>query len=393
MGESQADEEFQTVRELLVALGRACGDDDDLALHLEDYVVDYLTEHLGENLFVTIDEYEDREALSLYAKMSFYTDDAVNMWTLQFPVTIDEFHRYLDQLDLRVARLRAIVELATDAVDADSNDDVSVVEVLGRVFGASEAQVTQELGDDWCSLFGDDIAEGIASTPVRFLVWADRLVVGLDDEYVHLFAAATNGDTGDVGDVITHFDLGEEETISISEFARLLRMADTALDLGEQVTDSGDGSVDGPQPVRLLSESGAAFALLPVPSLSAANRAVGRTPVDLELLTPARLVRYLSRDVSLTFLEQLADALVQAATDPHPEQSVGTVEDRAAGLAVLVIDSAQFTVEVEFLINGDPDGDIPEQDGASFDLNRSSLISAAHDIQALLDALPGRGSR
>ena len=47
------------------------------------------------------------DELSLRPKLSFYTEDTVDMWVLEAPVSVHEFHKYLDELDLRVARERA----------------------------------------------------------------------------------------------------------------------------------------------------------------------------------------------------------------------------------------------------------------------------------------------
>jgi len=58
--------------------------------------------------------------------------------------------------------------------------------------------------------------------------------------------------------------------------------------------------------------------------------------VDVELLSPDRLVRYLARRVRREFVERLAEAWIQCAKDAYPEQSVATVEDAGAGLAVVV---------------------------------------------------------
>lgn len=51
--------------------------------------------------------------------------------------------------------------------------------------------------------------------------------------------------------------------------------------------------------VRLLSRDGASFALVPVPDLMAATEFGTKSSllVDIEMLSPDRLVRYLARSV------------------------------------------------------------------------------------------------
>lgn len=134
-----------------------------------------------------------------------------------------------------------------------------------------------------------------------------------------------------------------------------------------------------PAPIRLLSQAGASFAILPAPSLVDSNYPATHV-VDIELLEPDRLVRYLGRSLSANTLQLLADAWMQAAQDEYPEQTVATVQDGRAGLAVVVIESTTFEVTLEFLIVTDPESDIPEQDGVAFDVTRTELIDAAHAI-------------
>ena len=69
--------------------------------------------------------------------------------------------------------------------------------------------------------------------------------------------------------------------------------------------------------------------------------------VDVELLSPDRLVRYLARPVSPAFADEVASFLLRAASDRLPEQSLGAVEDRAAGIALTVVESTPLTVTLE----------------------------------------------
>lgn len=142
-------------------------------------------------------------------------------------------------------------------------------------------------------------------------------------------------------------------------------------------------TADALNPIRLLSEAGASFALLPAPSLANFDYPYTHL-VDIELLTPDRLVRYLVRPLSRDALARLAEAWMQAAHDEHPEQTVPTVQDDAAGLAVVVNQSTPFAVTLEILVEANLGGDVPDQDGVSFDVARSGLIDAAHAIEGWL---------
>lgn len=217
--------EFATLRELLAALGYKSDSDDEVEGLIEEYADAYMDEDLGMNLFVNLGDGDDGEGMSLRAKMSFDTDDAVEMWVLDAPFTVSRFHRYLDELDLRVGRLRAIVELPAviDATDGDDEDQLSIAVALATLFGTDEADVLAQLGDNWEPIESDVV--GSDSVPARYLLWNDRLIVGLDDLYVHLFVPIlANGDV-EVGDVVTSFDLGEDETIGLTRFARALQEA------------------------------------------------------------------------------------------------------------------------------------------------------------------------
>lgn len=131
--------------------------------------------------------------------------------------------------------------------------------------------------------------------------------------------------------------------------------------------------------VRWLGEAGASVALTRVPTLAAEPH--DRVLVDVELLMPDRLVRYLARPLSRRFLEELAEFCRRVADERLPELSVATVQDAEAGLAVLVVESTPFTVVVEFLVVSRPEG-VPEEDGVSFEVPRAAMITAAHELDA-----------
>ncbi len=132
-----------------------------------------------------------------------------------------------------------------------------------------------------------------------------------------------------------------------------------------------------PGPIRLLSSDGASLALLPVLGPDSVDIPDVHS-VDIELLSPTRLVRYLGRRLSRRSLLDLSAAWMQAALDVHPELTVSTVQDDEAGLAVQIIESTPFTVTIDVLVVIDPDDDLLEYDGLSFEILRSVLIDATH---------------
>ncbi|CAN5293191.1 hypothetical protein BH20ACT5_BH20ACT5_07500 [soil metagenome] len=103
--------------------------------------------------------------------------------------------------------------------------------------------------------------------------------------------------------------------------------------------------------------------------------------VDLELLIPDRLVRYLARPLALEFAESLAEFFLKGASDAIPEQTVPTIENEQSGLAVLINQSTPLSVTLEVAILTDLEGDVPEHDGVAFDVPRSALINAAHALK------------
>ena len=91
---------------------------------------------------------------------------------------------------------------------------------LATLFDTDEADVVTQLGDSWVPIESDVM--GNARAPVRYLLWNDRLIVGLDDEYVHMFVPIRVDGEVEVGHIIASFELGENETIGCTEFARAL---------------------------------------------------------------------------------------------------------------------------------------------------------------------------
>lgn len=150
---------------------------------------------------------------------------------------------------------------------------------------------------------------------------------------------------------------------------------------GHSCGAAADGEpAESPRPVRLLSVDGASFALLPVPSLLDAADA-GTCRVDIELLTPDRLVRYLDRPMRRSTPARLAEMFMRAASETYPEQSVPSVQDDDAGLALLVGGSDPFGVMLEVIVVADLEEEVPDRDGIAFDVPRTALIDAAHALE------------
>lgn len=208
------------------ALGYTVHDEEDVADIIEDYVLGYLEEDLGMGLFVDLAEGDGGDELSLQAKLSFYTEDTVDMWILQTPVSVSEFKKYLDELAVRVARKRILVELPSLANEADHVSAAtprSIVQILAQLFGTTAEEVVTELGEDWQAIRSDGM--GCASKPDRYLLWDARLVVGIDDQHVHIFMPAGAPEDVDSNDVISWFELGDDETMAFAIFAHMLRTA------------------------------------------------------------------------------------------------------------------------------------------------------------------------
>lgn len=212
--QSNLNEQFESPRSLASSLGYECDENDDPADILEGYAVDYLDSDMGMGLYVHLPT-DQQLALS--------TNRGVNMWTLEFPITRAEFYKYLDELDLRQQRMDAIRELPDpdEGNEGPETDElVSVTRVLADLFRVAEMDFVKELGSNWRLV--DVESDGFYSSPVRFVLWNERLIVGLDDQYVHLYAPAASGRTAEPGELLGGFELGSERTLTLAEFASRL---------------------------------------------------------------------------------------------------------------------------------------------------------------------------
>lgn len=140
---------------------------------------------------------------------------------------------------------------------------------------------------------------------------------------------------------------------------------------------AGWNVAEGPGPaVRIVSRAGGAFGLIPVPRVTMQDD----TTVDIELVAPDRLVRYLARPLTATSCILLGDAWMQAAQDPFPENTVATAQAQEAGLAVTIDASDSMSVTLGFIVECEPGTDSTEFDGVGFEVLRSDLVTAAHAI-------------
>lgn len=108
--------------------------------------------------------------------------------------------------------------------------------------------------------------------------------------------------------------------------------------------------------------------------------------LDIGLLDPQRYVQYLARPFSASGLDQLATFLLAAASERHPEQSLGDFQDADLGMALSVVQSTDLEVELEVLLVEDPGADLVEHDGLNFQTSRAVLVTAAQQVPGLSEA-------
>lgn len=134
-------------------------------------------------------------------------------------------------------------------------------------------------------------------------------------------------------------------------------------------------------PVGLISEGGARFSLIPGPELHrSTSDGTPHLVVDIELLSPDRLVRYLSRVLSRSAVEQLTSMFMSCAEDAHPELTVATVSDGGSGLMVAVVGSDPLTVTMQVSVIAELDAAVLDHDAVAFDISRAALISGSHQL-------------
>lgn len=222
-------DEFATLPDLLRGLGHDVTDDAGISAELEDYVESYLYHDASVNLTDWSGD-KSSETLTLDA-------EGVVMWTLPFPVTLTEFHDYLDELDLRIGRMRIVDEIpAPDCEEEDGAEKISAI--IALLFGVEADRLRDDLGTSWTSIESE--AVGNRSNPVAYICWADSLVVGLDDQYAYVFLTDADGDVLDANSngVIWEAEWTREGVADYAGFARTLRESADSADSLSRTTET-----------------------------------------------------------------------------------------------------------------------------------------------------------
>lgn len=205
------------------ALAHALGLDSSsqyLVTDVEGWIVDRLDTDLGNSLFVEWTGDADEDANE---EVQLWTDLGVTMHILTFPLTQASFFDYLTELDGRSKRMQTISELPrADEWDQDDDSQVALIaEALAALFGVSEDEVIRKLGSRLTPVASDTM--GTFSMPARCLLWQRQLIVGLDDEYIHLFATTFDSDgLIGTGDELSAMPWGDDGDLSLNTFVSWL---------------------------------------------------------------------------------------------------------------------------------------------------------------------------
>ena len=130
-------------------------------------------------------------------------------------------------------------------------------------------------------------------------------------------------------------------------------------------------------PFELLSSDGAALRLLPVLEL-AATESAPTFLTDVEILASTLLIRFLGRQVSKRFLEELRRALLTAAGATGPVRRIPPVRDDRSGLVVSICAHTEVSVIVQVMLSVVIDGDPPAAEEVALEVSRADLMEAAH---------------
>lgn len=106
-----------------------------------------------------------------------------------------------------------------------------------------------------------------------------------------------------------------------------------------------------------------------------------RLGLDLSILSPDRLVTYLSRAVPADFGERLGIYLRDASVADEGDSS--TFEEPDAGLLITMTPVDGMWVEMEVRIAEVLNDDVVEFDGINFETSRASLLVAAESAEQL----------
>lgn len=166
------------------------------------------------------------------------------------------------------------------------------------------------------------------------------------------------------------------------------RLAEFIETVGESFDDGGSGqeiTAEPPPPwFRLPGLGGAAVTLrsVVVPERHESGHGT-RLALDVGLISPDRSVQYLARPSGDGFINSVAQFLFRAANDFHPEKSLATFTDEPSGLTIAAVASSETHVEIEVTVVEQPGDDVLEHDVLIFEVSRTVLTIAAHDIRRL----------
>ena len=135
--------------------------------------------------------------------------------------------------------------------------------------------------------------------------------------------------------------------------------------------------------VRIAGQGGAGVFFEPLVLPPTEAESPLRSGADITLLSPDRLVTYLSRPVRPFFMVALAVFLRAAAvSDGGPDLPV-PFEDPVGLVRIDITPADGKWVEIEVRIAQMPDEDVVEFDGMNFETTRASLLIAAHAAEAV----------
>ena len=217
---SPDDDELQSLHSLLTTLGRDVGPGVHLGVTLEECAEDYLHHDTSVNAVEWFADQDEPGHLILEA-------EGVVMWLLDFPMTLAQFHEYLDELDRRIMHQRILVEMpAPEDEEDDENWAESINTAIAGLFGVDVGLVSRSLGAAWTPLQCDVV--GTQSQPSKYACWADSIVLGVDDQYGYLFRLDADGKVLDAygGGVVCEIVWTDDGAIpNYSEFLQILRGA------------------------------------------------------------------------------------------------------------------------------------------------------------------------
>lgn len=105
--------------------------------------------------------------------------------------------------------------------------------------------------------------------------------------------------------------------------------------------------------------------------------------VDVGLIDPSRHVRYLARPCSTDALSRLADFLLAAAGEHHPEATVPSYQDLTLGLSLSVVQSDSSSIELDVIVAESPGEDLLDPDAMNFRTSRAAAVAAAQQAAEL----------